>query len=116
MMTAFMHTALRLRFAAIVALCLAGCGGNDQQDGTIELVFGHVGAPGSLFAVSAEEFARRANERLGDRARVIVYGSSQLGTDEVLLQKLLLGSVDFALPSSILSSTIPEFGLLRCPI
>ena len=98
----------------IVALLVAGCGGA-EPDGPIELVFGHVSAPGSLFAESAEEFARRANERLGDRATVIVYGSSQLGTDEVLLQKLLLGTVDFALPSSILSSMIPEFGLFEMP-
>lgn len=113
--TTLVRTSLRLRFAAVLALLLAGCAGDGQQDGPIELVFGHVGAPGSLFAASAEEFARRANERLGDRARIVVYGSSQLGNDEVLLQKLLLGSVDFALPSSILSSTIPEFGLFEMP-
>ncbi len=102
-------------FLIAAALLLTGCGGGNAPDGPIELVFGHVSAPGSLFAASAEEFARRANERLGDRATVVVYGSSQLGTDEVLLQKLLLGSVDFALPSSILSSTIPEFGLFEMP-
>jgi tripartite ATP-independent transporter DctP family solute receptor len=101
--------------AMVAALLLAGCGGGSAPDGPIELIFGHVSAPGSLFAESAEEFARRANERLGNRATVVVYGSSQLGTDEVLLQKLLLGSVDFALPSSILSSTIPEFGLFEMP-
>ncbi len=109
------HSLLRLRLIAVIALFLTGCGGGSEQDGPIELVFGHVGAPGSLFAASAEEFARRANERLGERAHVVVYGSSQLGTDEVLLQKLLLGSVDFALPSSILSSSIPEFGLFEMP-
>jgi len=105
---------LRAGFIVLVVLAAAGCGGNDA-DGPIELVFGHVSAPGSLFAESAEEFARRANARLGDRATVVVYGSSQLGTDEVLMQKLLLGTVDFALPSSILSSTIPEFGLFEMP-
>jgi tripartite ATP-independent transporter DctP family solute receptor len=92
---------------------LASCGG--AADGPIELSFGHVGAPGSLFAESAEEFARRANERLGDRARVVVYGSSQLGGDEVLLQKLRLGSVDFALPSTVMSSNFAEFGLFEMP-
>ena len=44
-----------------------------------ELKFGHVGEPGSLFAESAAEFARIANEKLGDRYKVVVYGSSQLG-------------------------------------
>jgi tripartite ATP-independent transporter DctP family solute receptor len=103
------------RIPAVVAaaLLLFGCG--DEPAGPIELRFGHVGAPGSLYAASAEEFARRANERLGERATVIVFGSSQLGNDEVLLQKLKLGTIDFALPSSIMSSTIPEFGLFEMP-
>jgi tripartite ATP-independent transporter DctP family solute receptor len=79
------------------------------------LKFGHVGAPGSLFAASAQEFARRANERLGDHARVIVFGSSQLGGDEVLLQKLKLGTVDIALPSTIMSSLVAQFGLFEMP-
>jgi len=104
---------LRMPWAGLAVLLLASCGG--AADGPIELSFGHVGAPGSLFAESAEEFARRANERLGDRARVVVYGSSQLGGDEVLLQKLRLGSVDFALPSTVMSSNIAEFGLFEMP-
>jgi tripartite ATP-independent transporter DctP family solute receptor len=100
--------------AAALVLAAGGCGGG-TADGPIEIKFGHVGAPGSLFAESAEEFARRANERLGARAHVVVYGSSQLGTDEVLLQKLRLGSIDLALPSTIMSSTVEEFGLFEMP-
>ena len=80
-----------------------------------ELKFGHVGAPGSLFAISAEEFAKRANEKLGDKAKVTVYGSSQLGGDKELLQKVKLGTVDFALPSTVMSSVVPEFGLFEMP-
>ncbi len=82
---------------------------------TMELKFGHVGAPGSLFAISAEEFAKRANEKLGDKAKVVVYGSSQLGGDKELLQKVKLGTVDFALPSTVMSSVVPEFGLFEMP-
>src|SRR5687768_17035327 len=80
-----------------------------------EISFGHVGEPGSLFALSAEEFARRANEKLGDQANVVVYGSSQLGTDEELLQKLRLGTAGMALPSTVMSSVVPEFGLFEMP-
>ena len=70
----------------------------------IEIKFGHVGEPGSLFAQSAEEFARRANAKLGNKAKVVVYGSSQLGGDKELVQKLKLGTVDIALPSTVMSS------------
>jgi len=82
---------------------------------TIELKFGHVGAPGSLFAMSAEEFAKRANAKLAGKAKVVVYGSSQLGKDKELLQKLKLGTVDFALPSTVMSTVADEFGLFEMP-
>ncbi|MFQ5784633.1 MAG: TRAP transporter substrate-binding protein [Alphaproteobacteria bacterium] len=81
----------------------------------IELKFGHVGAPGSLFAISAEEFARRANAKLVGKAKVVVFGSSQLGKDKALLQKLKLGTVDFALPSTVMSSVVDEAGLFEMP-
>lgn len=102
----------RSLLVAMLLLALAGCGGDS---GPLQLKFGHVGAPGSLFALSAEHFASLANERLGERAEVVVFGSSQLGGDELLLQKLKLGTVDLALPSSIMSSFVAEFGLFDMP-
>jgi tripartite ATP-independent transporter DctP family solute receptor len=99
-------------FAVAAAMMTSACAG---AGGPLEIRFGHVGAPGSLFALSAEEFARVANERLGDRAQVVVFGSSQLGGDELLLQKLKLGTVELALPSSIMSSFVAEFGLFEMP-
>ena len=54
------------------------------------LKFGHVGKPGSLFEASANEFAKRANAKLKGKARVEVFGSSQLGKDKELLKKLKL--------------------------
>jgi tripartite ATP-independent transporter DctP family solute receptor len=81
----------------------------------LEIKFGHVGEPNSLFAVSAEEFARRANAKLGSKARVVVFGSSQLGGDKELLQKLKLGTVDIALPSTVMSSESDIFGVFEMP-
>ena len=98
--------------SALLALVLAGCG---TGTGPIELRLAHVASPGSLTAISAEEFARRANERLGDLARVTVFGSSQLGDDETLLIKLKLGTVDFSVPSTIMSSAVGSFGLFEMP-
>lgn len=88
---------------------------NVAQADKIELKFGHVGQPGSLFSASVEEFAKRANEKLGDKAEVQVFGSSQLGKDSELLQKLKLGQVTFALPSSVMSSVADEFGVFEMP-
>jgi TRAP-type transport system periplasmic protein len=101
-------------FALALTLAVSACAAGDQT-APRELKFGHVGEPGSLFALSAEEFARRANERLPEGWRVHVFGSSQLGGDEQLLQKIKLGTVDFALPSTVLSSQIDAFGLFEMP-
>jgi len=79
------------------------------------LKFGHVGAPGSLFEASVNEFVKNANARLGDRAEVQAFGSSQLGKDKELLQKLKLGQITFSLPSSVMSSVADEFGVFEMP-
>jgi TRAP-type transport system periplasmic protein len=80
-----------------------------------ELKFGHVGEPGSLFELSANEFAKRVNAKLTGKVKVSAFGSSQLGKDEDLVKKLKLGTVDFALPSTVMSSVTPEFGLFEMP-
>jgi tripartite ATP-independent transporter DctP family solute receptor len=80
-----------------------------------EIKFGHVGAPGSLFAQSAELFAQRANAKLGNKAKIVVFGSSQLGGDGELLKKLKLGTADLALPSTVMTSVAPEFGVFEMP-
>jgi len=80
-----------------------------------EIKFGHVGAPGSLFAQSADLYAARANAKLGNKAKVVVFGSSQLGSDSELLKKLKLGTVDLALPSTVMTSVAPEFGVFEMP-
>src|SRR5688572_31874782 len=81
----------------------------------IEIKLGHVGEPGSLFQKSSDEFARSANAKLGGKAKVVVFGSSQLGGDKELLQKLKLGTVDLAVPSTVMSSEADIFGVFEMP-
>lgn len=81
----------------------------------MEIKLGHVGGPGSLFELSANEFARVANERLGNKAKVVVFGSSQLGGDTELMQKLRLGTLELSIPSTIMSSSVPAFGMFEMP-
>jgi tripartite ATP-independent transporter DctP family solute receptor len=100
--------ALRLSLAAV----LLSAGTSLAQT---ELKFGHVGEPGSLFAKSAEEFAKRANDKLKGKVKVVVFGSSQLGGDKELLQKVKLGTVDLALPSTVMSSESDLFGIFEMP-
>ncbi|MEY3016285.1 MAG: hypothetical protein RJB19_597 [Pseudomonadota bacterium] len=106
----------RRHFLATTALAaglgLAGLGTAHAQ---MEIKFGHVGNPGSLFEASANEFARIANAKLGSKAKVVVYGSSQLGGDKEMVQKLKLGTLDFALPSSVMTSEVDLFGIFDMP-
>jgi tripartite ATP-independent transporter DctP family solute receptor len=81
----------------------------------LELKFGHVGKPGSLFHESAEHFKDLANKRLRGKAKVVTFGSSQLGKDKQLLQKVKAGTVNFSLPSSVMSSVHDEFGVFDMP-
>jgi len=81
----------------------------------LELKFGHVGKPGSLFEASVNEFAKRANAKLEGKAKVIGFGSSQLGKDKELLKKLKLGTVNFSLPSSVMASVADELGVFDMP-
>jgi tripartite ATP-independent transporter DctP family solute receptor len=80
-----------------------------------EIKLGHVGEPGSLFQKSADEFAKRANAKLGGKAKIVVYGSSQLGGDKEMIQKLKLGTLDMALPSTVMSSEVDLAGLFELP-
>ncbi|HYY62832.1 MAG TPA: TRAP transporter substrate-binding protein [Burkholderiales bacterium] len=80
-----------------------------------ELKLGHVGEPGSLIGAAADEFAKRANGKLGGKYKIVTYGSSQLGGDKELLQKLKLGTVDFAEPSTVMSSEADIFGVFEMP-
>jgi len=102
-----------LKTLGLVALAMTLSNGVAAEE--IELKFGHVGAPGSLFEASVNEFAARANEKLAGKANVVAYGSSQLGKDKELMQKLKLGTVTFALPSSVMSTVADEFGLFEMP-
>ncbi len=81
----------------------------------IEIKIGHVGEPGSLFEASANEFAKRANEKLGAKAKVVAYGSSQLGGDKEMLQKVKIGTLEMAVPSTVMSSESAVFGLFELP-
>lgn len=99
-----------------LALVVSACGGDGDPD-VLEMQVGSVSTPGSLLGNTAEEFVRRVNgsQALAGRVHMTFFGSSQLGNDDVMLQKLRLGTLDFSMPSTIMSSTVDEFGLFELP-
>ena len=108
----------RARIHAIAAAAVLGASamlGATPALAQIEIKLGHVGEPGSIFQKSADEFARRANAKLGGKAKVVVYGSSQLGGDKEMIQKLKLGTIDMAVPSTVMSSEVDLIGMFEMP-
>lgn len=101
----------RTLIASVVASCVA----LPAMAADITMRFGHVGKPGSLFEATANHFAACVGEKSGGKVEVQTFGSSQLGDDKELLQKLKLGQVDFALPSSVMSSVDGLFGIFEMP-
>lgn len=80
-----------------------------------EIIFGLSAANGSLQEQTASEFARRANEKLGDLGEVIVFADSQLGKDKDMLQKIKLGTMHLTLPSSTMPEIAPEYAIFDLP-
>ena len=103
---------MKVRLVVVAAAAALFAGSAFAQT---ELKLGHVGEPGSLIGAAADEFAKRANGKLGGKYKIITYGSSQLGGDKELLQKLKLGTVDFAEPSTVMSSEADIFGVFEMP-
>ncbi len=101
-----------LRYAFVLALGFAATAAQAQ---TIELKLGNTSAPGASQTAAAEEFARRVNDKLAGKVKVVVFANSQLGNENELLQKLKIGTVDFSQPSTIMSTVAGEFGMFDMP-
>ncbi|MBA3476795.1 MAG: TRAP transporter substrate-binding protein [Lautropia sp.] len=105
----------RRRLLLQVAVAVGGAAAMPALAQEVELKLGHVGEPGSIFQITADEFARQANAKLAGKVKVVVYGSSQLGGDKEMLQKLKLGTIDMAVPSTVMSSEVDLFGIFEMP-
>jgi tripartite ATP-independent transporter DctP family solute receptor len=98
---------------ALLAFALAPLAALAQQPITIRL--GHVGFPGSLFAIVTDEFARRANADLKGKVEIKVFHSSQLGTDEQMMRGIKVGAPEMVAPSTVMSTVDDKFGVFEMP-
>jgi tripartite ATP-independent transporter DctP family solute receptor len=98
---------------ALLSICLLPLSTAAQQATTLRL--GHVGFPGSLFAIVADEYAKRANASLKDKVEIKVFHSSQLGSDEQMSRGIKVGAPEMFLPSTIMSTVEQKFGVFEMP-
>jgi tripartite ATP-independent transporter DctP family solute receptor len=107
---------LNLTFALLIGLAgflLLRSPATAQQPTTIRL--GHVGFPGSLFAIVADEYAKRANAELKGKVDVKVFHSSQLGSDEQMMRGVKVGAPEMFQPSTVMSTADDKFGVFEMP-
>jgi len=106
---------MKCKFVAALVLTLPILSIQSTWAQTITLRFGHVGSPGSLFAITSDEFARRANTALKGKVEIKVFHSSQLGTDEQMILGIKVGAPDMFLPSTVMSTAEERFGVFEMP-
>ena len=84
-----------------------------QQPTIIRL--GHVGFPGSLFAITTDEYAKRVNSALKGKVEIKVFHSSQLGSDEQMMVGIKVGAPEMVAPSTVMSTVDAKFGVFEMP-
>lgn len=97
-----------------VLLCLAVWARAAHAE-VVTIRLGHIGFPGSLFDITAQEYARRVNAELKGRYEVQVFHSSQLGSDEQMIKGVKLGTPEMFQPSTVMSTVEPRFGVFEMP-
>jgi TRAP-type transport system periplasmic protein len=106
---------MKQTFATILVLLSAFLGIQSLRAQTITLKLGHVGFPGSLFALTTDEYAKRVNAALKGKVEIKVFHSSQLGSDEQMIRGVKLGAPEMFLPSTVMSTVEQKFGVFEMP-
>ena len=98
-----------------LATAASGCGGGGGEDGPRVIRLGHIGFPGSPFDHGARRFKELVEAQFPGEVEIRIFGTGQLGEDKEMLEGLRLGTLEMHVPSSVLHSVAPEFGLFDLP-
>ncbi len=111
-----MGTAWRKMIGVTAMALLAAAEAPGAQAGQPTVIrLGHAAFPNSLFDIVATEYAKRVNEALKGRVEMKVFHSSQLGTDETMIKAIRVGGIEMFIPSTIMSTVEPKFGVFEMP-
>ena len=106
---------MKRMFLTVLVLIVLGLWVQASRAQTITLRLGHVGFPGSLFAITTDEYAKRANAALQGKVEIKVFHSSQLGSDEQMMRGIKVGAPEMFLPSTVMSTAEQKFGVFEMP-
>ena len=110
-----MKRSISIFVALAISTVAFGLRDGRAQQQPISVRLGHVGFPGSLFAINADEYAKRVNAALKGKVEVKVFHSSQLGSDEQMMRGVKVGAPEMFLPSTIMSTAEQKFGVFEMP-
>ena len=103
------------KYIAILVVTLVTLWAHASRAQSITIRLGHVGFPGSLFAITTDEYAKRVNAALKGKAEIKVFHSSQLGSDEQMMRGIKIGAPEMFLPSTVMSTAEQKFGVFEMP-
>ena len=103
------------KYIAVLIVTLVTLWAQASRAQSITIRLGHVGFPGSLFAITTDEYAKRVNAALKGKAEVKVFHSSQLGSDEQMMRGIKVGAPEMFLPSTVMSTAEQKFGVFEMP-
>jgi len=83
-------------------------GSKQEEIKAIEFKLGHVAEPDNPYALGAGVFADRVKERTGGKVTIKMFPSSQLGSEDKLIEGLVIGSVDYALTTTAVLGQFEE--------
>jgi tripartite ATP-independent transporter DctP family solute receptor len=107
---------MRRKTCAVFLIAVVGLLASDiPASAQVTIRLGHVGFPGSLFAVVADEYAKRVNAELKGKVEIKVFHSSQLGSDEQMMRGVKVGAPEMFLPSTVMSTADEKFGVFEMP-
>jgi len=106
---------MKRTFFTVLVLTAVSVWAQASRAQTITLRLGHVGFPGSLFAITTDEYAKRANAALKGKVEIKVFHSSQLGSDEQMMRGIKIGAPEMVAPSTVMSTVDGKFGVFEMP-
>jgi len=101
-------------------LFFTGCSksSSSEENGVIEISFGHIQNPGHSLYIAAEDFKNRVEEKTGGKVKVNIYPSSQLGSAREMMEQTTIGTLDmtFAATSDwAIGLNVPELSVFELP-
>jgi len=104
---------------ALLAMCILAMTWVDQgtcQEKPISLKLGHAVAPEHPYHLGAVKFAELVAQRTGNKVKIDVYPSTQLGNERDMVEGLQLGTIDLVVTSTgPLGGFVPKMFVVDLP-